>query len=151
MNNSTPITQIQPTTYDHEDDETIQEVLNSFNNSSTSHTTNSHSVPPLSMQHPLPSIPPMPPNLMHPMFHSQQIPTVPHSLPHALDQMRFKFGWDKDLNIAICIAVISLLIMILPTEKIVYNYINLDKVPYSSVIVKAFLIAVSYYILSKLQ
>lgn len=148
MNNSTPIAQIQPTAYDHEDDETIQEVLSSFNNPS-SHT-------------PLPSIPmpsmpsmssPMSPHIMQPMYshYPQQIPNVPHSLPHALDQMRFKFGWDKDINIAICIAVISLLIMILPTEKIVYNYINLDKVPYSSVIVKAFLIAVSYYILSKLQ
>jgi hypothetical protein len=124
MNKSTPISEL-PIIGD--DDETIQEVLKGFN----------QEIPQMPSAYPVPSNPHVPMYAMP----VQQSP---------LDKMKLDIFWDRDVKFAILLAIVALLIIVLPSERFIYSYVNLDHLPYAQSTIKAFMIGASYYVLSKI-
>lgn len=120
---STPINQLAG-----EDDETIQEVLSSLNAGQLEDE----------VQQPVPvqtmPVQPVPVPVQEHMSSSTDILTI--------------FA-DRDIKLAVCVAVIATIVIALPIEKTVYNYINLDRIPYSNVLIKALIIAGAYFVISK--
>ena len=125
MNKSTPISEL-PIIGD--DDETIQEVLKGFNQEIPQQGTSAY---------PVPSNPHVPMYAMP----VQQSP---------LDKMKLDFFWDRDVKLAIILAVVALFIIVLPSERFIYSYVNLDHLPHAQSTIKAFMIGAAYYILSKI-
>lgn len=132
MNKSTPISELNTgTSVVDDNDETIQELLRGFNQQE------------YHVEMPAP-------------VHSQAVNSIPapiHMIPNPIMQQapldKFGLFWDRDIGVSFMMAVVALIIMIAPVEKFVYTYINLDHIPYSPLIVKAFLIGAAYYLISK--
>ena len=67
------------------------------------------------------------------------------------NNMRF-FAWagNDDIKTAIYVVIVFIVVSIIPIETTIYKYISLDKIPYSSVLLKAIIAGILVFILKKL-
>lgn len=75
---------------------------------------------------------------------------MPASMPMAMQQQNMPSLLDRDAQAAALVAAIVLGIMLLPVERLVSGYVNLDAIPQSGVVVKALLAAAAFYVVTKL-
>jgi hypothetical protein len=54
-----------------------------------------------------------------------------------------------DIKMSIICAILYIVVSQIPLEKLVYNYISLDKIPYSDVIVKAIIIGGLFFLIAR--
>jgi hypothetical protein len=57
--------------------------------------------------------------------------------------------FNSDIKIALIAAACFILITMLPVDKLVYRYIDLQKVPYSGVVIKAVIMFIVIYLLQR--
>lgn len=156
MSKSTPLSQIPlqlPATVSKdetiEDDATIQEVLSQFTNTSAGPSNQQEDMLQQQMQ--------------HEMLQQQQMQQYQQQMMEMADAkaivnedtrakiMDEMFAWNDDLKWTIAVIIIYIIVTIIPVEKFVYKYIaSLDKIPYSSLVVKAFLAGSVYFVIRKL-
>lgn len=123
---STPITQVVSfPDYSQDDDETIQEVLQSLAQTTTT-----------------PGKAPQP----------QPVP-VPVSAATTLQYMDRLSSpihlWDGDARNAIVVMALAAITFTLPVEKLIHTYVNVESIPYSKHIIKAVLTGAAFYIAAK--
>jgi hypothetical protein len=53
-----------------------------------------------------------------------------------------------DIKMSVIVAALFVVVSQIPLEKLVYNYIALDKIPYANVIVKAVIIGALFFLFS---
>lgn len=70
---------------------------------------------------------------------------------HKSKYMAALMSWNSDLKVAVFAVGVFILVSIIPIETYVYNYIALDKIPYSSVVIKAVLAGVILVVLLHLN
>ena len=104
----------------HEQDETIQQILKNFNQS-------------------IPQVTQVP----------QNIANIPAKYAYANSPLD-NFLFNRDIKIAFLLVIVSVVIMVMPIERMVHNYINIESIPYSSIVVKSLFIGFVYLILSHL-
>lgn len=145
MNKSTPIQDLQTQMNISADpDETIQEVLQHLGAQPVS-------IPSTQQQ----------PNLQQQYQHQQQqqqmnsYPSQAYYNPinqvNVIDRFNITNFWDKDAKMTLYVGILAVVVMLLPIEKLVYKYLNIDHIPNSSTIIKSVILAISYYIMSKLH
>jgi hypothetical protein len=113
-----------------ETDETIAEVLQKLG---------SQQMQPQQMQ----------PQVAQPMYNSQYYPVTQQNPINIVDRFSMGIFWDKDALKALYIGIITTVVMIVPIEKFAYQYVNIENVPYSSIIIKAIIITILSYIVMK--
>ena len=165
MSKSTPIAQISqmpnqqplPDAVIADADATIQEALNQLGSSE-----------PLAVQ-------PVPPQQYNPnvdvpvqqmyAMPQQQVPQPMYASPdpgsmYAPTQMQPEdlvknrifeelANWNQDIKLICIVFAVTIFIMMLPIEKLVYNYIALDKIPYSEVVIKAIVASMLFFVLKR--
>jgi hypothetical protein len=57
--------------------------------------------------------------------------------------------FNSDIKVALIAAACFILVSMLPVDKLVYQYIDLQKVPYSGVVIKAVIMFVVIYLLQR--
>lgn len=78
-------------------------------------------------------------------YQSQNAPNV-----QIYDKFSLSLFWDKDARAAFVVATLYAVLMIIPIEMFVYKYLNVEHIPYSSIVVKSVCAAIAYYVISKL-
>jgi small-conductance mechanosensitive channel len=155
MSKSTPLSQIPlqlPANVSKdetiEDDATIQEVLSQFTN--TSNQQEDMLQQQQQMQHEMLQQQQMQQQYQQQMMEMADAKAIVNEDTRAkiMDEM---FAWNDDLKMTIAVIIIYIIVTIIPVEKFVYKYIaSLDKIPYSSLVVKAFLAGSVYFVIRKL-
>lgn len=153
MNKSTPIQDLQTQMNISADpDETIQEVLQHLGAQPVSSSSNNQELQNHLMQQQFQQ-------QQHQMNMSMQqmnnYPTQAYYNPlnqvNVIDRFNITSFWDKDAKMTLYIGVLAAVVMLLPIEKIVFKYLNIDHIPNSSIIIKSAILAISYYVLAKLH
>jgi hypothetical protein len=166
-----PIPQNTQMAHDIPDTETsIQDILNELNISSGQPTLSQ----PQHFMHPMPPTPPlyentmmmgnspllnpMDPSIMSdfasmagPVHFQQQFESDQQTDDAKSKYMSVFLSWNKDIKVAIYAIGVFILVSIIPIEKYVYNYIALEKIPYSQVIIKAVLSGIILVVLLHLN
>lgn len=134
-------------------DDIIQETLSQLQQpqSQPQMLPQSQSLPP-----PMPSPPQMPPPQMPPQY--MEAPQQQYEYYYEDDQsaavadpkekLMLDF-FNSDIKVALIASACFILISMLPIDKLVYQYIDLQKVPYSGVVIKAVIMFVVIYLLQR--
>ena len=57
---------------------------------------------------------------------------------------------NKDIKVALYVIVAYLVVSFIPVEDLIYKYIQLNKIPYSGVIIKAVIAGILVYLMMKI-
>lgn len=153
MSKSTPLNQIPPRAQPQDDlmlddDATVQEVLDQIAQSN-SHPMQHQQQP---QQQQMPPMAQMPPQQMYSPDMLPQVPSYPQNyfsasamLPPQQHRAPLFGDLNNDLKAVVLVAAICFVVQVLPVEKFVYNYIAIEHIPYSAVLIKAALAAVLFF------
>lgn len=135
-----------------DNDNTIQDMLNELNGNAPI-----QDAPPMMMYH-QPQVPQ--PNMMENSLLNDQ-PNIPMMFPQNNNpslqmqpQGKPDFAsllvWNNDLKLVIVSIGLFIAVSVLPIEKYVFQYIALDHIPYSHVLIKAIIFGVALFVLTKI-
>ena len=139
-----------------ENDATIQEALNMLT-PQPQDVQHQMPMPPMIMQQQqqqqqqqLPSPMMMPPEFMMPEFQQHLQAQGNDEQQYGKNALSELISLNTDIKSMVIVMVVFVVVSILPVEKFIYNYVALDKIPYSQVAIKAVLAGVIFIALSKL-
>lgn len=157
MSKSTPINQL-PTNangmnelmLDEDDDDAVREVLSQYQ--SPQNPSQQQYQTQYQQEIPQPTLmAQMPPQQMY--IPQQIAPVMQH--PTSLELLRNQYGSkskftiDFDFKTVAIVVAIVVFVQIFPVEKFVYNYISIEHIPYSSVLLKGLLAGCIFIIFTK--
>jgi hypothetical protein len=109
-------------------------------------------MPPPQLPQMPPPMMPMPPAMtsmqyMEPMQDYMYAQQQSHQTPSP--ESYFELFNDRDFKLAVSVIGIFIVVKFIPIEKLVYQYVSLDKIPYSNFILKGIIAAVIFFVLAK--
>jgi len=87
-----------------------------------------------------------PPEFMMPEFQQHLQGNEEQYGKNALSEL---VSLNTDIKSMVIVMVVFVVVSILPVEKFIYNYVALDKIPYSQVAIKAVLAGIVFIMISK--
>lgn len=84
------------------------------------------------------------------MMYPQNTNNNPTSIPEGKPDFASLLVWNNDLKLVIVSIGLFIVVSVLPIEKYVFQYIALDHIPYSNVLIKAVIFGVVLFVLTKI-
>ena len=154
MSKSTPISQLPNNIEQNnandlmlDDDPTVQEVLDQFNQSTNNQNEILSQQPqylPQQQMMPMAQMPPQ--NMFAPQAANNLVLPPPNFNTGSLEGKIGGLRFDFDVKHTLFVIAITLAVQMIPFERFVFKYISIEHIPYSAYIVKAIFAGILYFL-----